>query len=65
MKTYRILPGAVFALGDGSTRTGGQTIELADDVAREHAHRIEAVRPEEPAQPQAAGLSVSDDERPE
>ena len=40
-RTYLIRGGASFLLGDGSVKTGGDTIELEDDVARIHADKIE------------------------
>ena len=42
MKKYRILPGQSF-LQDGSAFGPGSVIELDDDTAREHAHRIQPI----------------------
>ncbi len=47
MRTYTIRTGCSFRLHDGTLRTGGQEIELEDDVAQAHADKIELV-PDEP-----------------
>jgi hypothetical protein len=46
---YRIRAGAAFVRADGSRATGGQLIELDDDVAQAHADKLEPV-PVEPVQ---------------
>lgn len=47
-KTYRIRAGAAFCVEGGMAleiRTGGQTIELDDDIAALHADKLEAIEP--------------------
>ena len=55
---YRIRAGATFVHPDGSRATGGQLIELDDDVAQAHAEKLEPVQapalPDEPAPEPAA-----------
>lgn len=44
MKTYIIKPGYSFRLDDaGAMRGAGERIELADDVAKVHAEKVELV----------------------
>jgi hypothetical protein len=50
---YRIRAGAAFVRADGSRATGGQLIELDDDVAQAHADKVELVQ--EPVQAPALG----------
>jgi hypothetical protein len=52
LKTYRIRSGCSFRLDDTTVRTGGETIELEDDVAASHADKIEPVE-QAPADPPA------------
>lgn len=40
---YRVLPGHAFDMGGGVTADAGAEIELADDVAAMHRHRIEPI----------------------
>jgi hypothetical protein len=55
MKTYLIKPGCSFRLNDaGDTLGGGELIELADDVARTHADKIELLSDENTAPAHAA-----------
>lgn len=57
MKTYIIKPGFSFRLDDaGATRGAGERIELADDVAKVHAEKIDLVTDstEQAAAPAAA-----------
>lgn len=42
-RRYTVLPGHSFDRGDGTTASGGDEIELEDDVAAAHAHRIDAI----------------------
>jgi hypothetical protein len=42
-RRYRILAGNTFDLGAGRTAGAGEEIELEDDVAKAHAHRVEPV----------------------
>jgi hypothetical protein len=44
VKTYRIRSGCSFVRDDGSIATGGEEIELEDDVAAVHAKKIEPVQ---------------------
>jgi hypothetical protein len=53
LKTYRIRTGCSFRLDDTTVRTGGEIIELEDDVAASHADKIEPVAEEAPANPPA------------
>jgi hypothetical protein len=46
---YLILPGNSFRDSDDSIKTGGQHIELDDDVAQLHAHRVVADPEKAPA----------------
>ena len=39
---YIIQPGHSFVDSDGTVKTGGQVIELSDDVARTHADKVSA-----------------------
>lgn len=41
---YRIRAGVAFVHADGSRATGGQLIELDDDVAQAHADKLEPVQ---------------------
>lgn len=43
-RVYKILPGHTFDLGAGKTAGAGDEIELEDDVAALHAHRVEPVQ---------------------
>jgi hypothetical protein len=47
-RKYIIRSGCSFRLDDGSLATGGEVIELEDDVATAHADKVEPV-PVEPA----------------
>lgn len=48
MKTYLITSGS-FKLDDGTIKTAGETIELADDVAEANKHLLQAVPEDAPA----------------
>lgn len=50
---YRIREGFTFKQDDGSLKVGGETIQLAADVAKLHEHKLEPVAPaaKAPAQP--------------
>jgi hypothetical protein len=52
LRTYTIRTGCSFRLHDGTLRTGGEEIDLEDDVAQIHADKIDLLA-EEPA-PEAA-----------
>jgi hypothetical protein len=56
-KKYKIRDGFTFRGDDGNTAVGGDTIELDDDVAALHAHKLELVedqskRRSQPKQPE-------------
>jgi hypothetical protein len=51
-KKYTIREGFTFRGDDGKVAGGGDTIELADDVAKQHLHKLEPV--EEPTKRKAA-----------
>lgn len=53
MKQYRIRPGASFRMGDGSVKGPGDVIELADEVAAQHANAVDEVTDEAAAEPAA------------
>jgi hypothetical protein len=54
MKTYTIRDGFSFRMDDNSVKTGGDTIDLDDDVAAMHLHKLEQVTAEaEPSAKQA------------
>lgn len=40
---YRILPGHSFRDSDNTVKTGGDTIELSEDVAKAHADKVELI----------------------
>lgn len=40
-KIYKIRDGFSFVMGDGTVKAGGETIELEDDVAQNHSHKLE------------------------
>lgn len=40
---YRILPGHSFRDSDNTVKTGGDTIELSEDVAKAHADKVEEI----------------------
>jgi hypothetical protein len=40
---YKIRPGYSFLDSDGSTKTGGELIELSDDFANQHCEKVQAV----------------------
>lgn len=46
MKTYIIREGFTFVGDDGKQKFGGDTIELEDDVAAVHLHKLELVEAE-------------------
>jgi hypothetical protein len=55
-RSYTIRSGCSFRRDDGSLATGGESIELEDDVAAAHAEKVEpvvAVPPEEPGEGEA------------
>jgi hypothetical protein len=58
VKAYLIRAGAAFVLADGSRATGGQLIELDDDVAQAHADKLEPVQ-EVPEPVQAPALEAA------
>lgn len=49
---YRIRTGAAFRQADGSLLSGGDVIELDDDVAQAHADKLDPVQT--PAQSESA-----------
>lgn len=49
MRTYTIRTGCSFRLHDGTLRTGGQEIDLEDDVAQAHADKIDPQAMPDPA----------------
>lgn len=57
-KLYRVRPGESFRDGD-TLKTGGDVIQLDDDMAKLHAHRVDEVPAEElPALDQALDASA-------
>lgn len=42
-KTYKIRDGFSFVMPDQSVKVGGDTIDLDDDIAANHAHKLELV----------------------
>jgi hypothetical protein len=42
---YRIREGFSFAMGDGTVKTGGSEIELDEDTATNHIHKLELLVP--------------------
>lgn len=59
-RQYTILGGYSFvrtnpATGEDETLTGGQVIELDDDVAATHAHRLQALPDADPGEAGPAG----------
>lgn len=44
MPQYTIRGGYTFKEADGSTKSGGQTIELDDEMAKLHADKIDPVQ---------------------
>jgi hypothetical protein len=55
MSLYQIRPGFAFVDSDGSTKTGGETIDLDDEFARANAHKVQALQsPEAPAESPAS-----------
>jgi hypothetical protein len=54
-RSYTIRSGCSFRRDDGSLATGGDTIELEDDVASAHAEKLEpvTVEAEAPTEPAA------------
>jgi len=53
MKRYRIRDGHTFRVSDKKVLTGGDTIELEDDVAATFAEKVELVTEEESASAEA------------
>lgn len=45
MPLYTIRPGHSFREADGSVKSGGQTIELGEDIAELHADKVDLVDP--------------------
>ncbi len=43
VKLYLIRAGFSFVLSDGTSKAGGEQIELSADVAADHAHKLEEV----------------------
>lgn len=60
MSRYVIRPGHSFELAGGQVATGGEQIELADDVAALHADKVDPVQPSAPAVDPAPGSSSED-----
>jgi hypothetical protein len=55
MRTYLIKPGCSFRLNEaGATRGGGELIDLADDVARDHADKVDLLSDDDTAAGHAA-----------
>lgn len=54
-KTYRVAPGHTMRADDGTNKTGGQEIDVADDLAADHirAGRLEPTPVDKPAAPGA------------
>ncbi len=42
MKKYTIREGFSFVLPNGDVLVGGETVDLPDDVAEQHLHKLEA-----------------------
>lgn len=57
MKTYTINPGYTFLIDDGSVKQGGDTLELADDVAALYGVKVTLLNPQPAATPQEAHFS--------
>ena len=47
-KKYQIRAGFSFSTGNGTVLEGGETIELEDDVAKLHMHKLEVLEPAKP-----------------
>jgi hypothetical protein len=45
-KTYKIRDGFSFVMDDRTVKGGGDIVELEDDVAKGHAHKLEPVETE-------------------
>jgi hypothetical protein len=58
-RAYRIRSGCSFRLADGSLKTAGEPIDLDDDVARDHADKLEPVQAPAPG-PEAAPEPATD-----
>lgn len=54
-KKYTIREGFTFVCSNNEVKTGGEILELEDDVAANHAHKLELVAESAPAD----GLTVS------
>lgn len=45
-KQYKIRAGFTFVMDDRTVKTGGDVLDLEDDVAKDHAHKLEPVEAE-------------------
>ncbi|MDY7537674.1 hypothetical protein QN372_00795 [Undibacterium sp. RTI2.1] len=43
MKTYKIREGFSFVMDDNTVKIGGDLIDVEDDVAANHSHKLELV----------------------
>lgn len=57
-RLYTIRTGCAFRQADGSKLTGGQQIELEDDVARDHAEKLEPLPADGEPQESARGWDI-------
>lgn len=48
MKTYTIRSGFSFVMPNGDVKGGGDTVDLPDDVADQHLHKLESEPEPEP-----------------
>lgn len=48
MKTYTIRAGFSFVMPDGEVKGGGDKVDLPDDVADQHLHKLEGEPEPEP-----------------
>lgn len=60
MKTYTIRTGASFRVSDTRLLTGGETVELEDDVAAAHADKLEPLPAEPSPQTSAPTLAAGE-----
>ena len=58
-KLYKIRAGFSFVVEYGVVATGGDTIELEDDVYQMHAHKLELVTPDVPVPAVKAGAKAA------
>lgn len=43
MKNYTIRDGFTFVMPDGQVLTGGEQVNLPDDIAQQHLHKLEGI----------------------